>query len=169
MNEIKRGDIYYIHPEKSIGSEQNSGRPAVIVSNDENNKYSRVFEVVYLTTQDKEEPPTYVPTRVFTHATEPFSSVLCEQVHSVEKRRIGNYCGRCSESELREINIALAMSLGITEACAPTKIDATDYDSSSNYLIAVESNLELIQTMYEKLLDKIFSSKAHRYDALRRP
>ena len=44
-----RGEIYYVLPEGcEIGSEQHSGRPGIIVSNDLNNKYSSTLEVVYL-------------------------------------------------------------------------------------------------------------------------
>ena len=51
---IKRGDIYYIRDTRqSIGSEQRADRPAVIISNNENNRHSAVYEVVYMTTQPK--------------------------------------------------------------------------------------------------------------------
>lgn len=54
---IKRGDIYFIRDTRqSIGSEQRADRPAVIVSNNANNKHSGVYEVVYMTTQPKNRP-----------------------------------------------------------------------------------------------------------------
>lgn len=54
---IKRGDIYFIRDTRqSIGSEQKADRPAVIVSNDANNKHSGVYEVVYMTTRPKTRP-----------------------------------------------------------------------------------------------------------------
>lgn len=57
---IKRGDIYFIRDTRqSIGSEQKADRPAVIVSNDANNKHSGVYEVVYMTTQPKTDLPTH--------------------------------------------------------------------------------------------------------------
>ena len=30
---INRGDIFYVNPSETVGSEQRSGRPAIIVSN----------------------------------------------------------------------------------------------------------------------------------------
>lgn len=57
---IKRGDIYYIRDTRqSVGSEQRADRPAVIVSNNTNNKHSGVYEVVYMTTQPKTDLPTH--------------------------------------------------------------------------------------------------------------
>ena len=49
MNEIRRGEIFYIARGGATSeSEQFADRPAVVVSNDENNKHSGVIEVVYI-------------------------------------------------------------------------------------------------------------------------
>ena len=58
MNRIKRGEVFYVNkvPAQYM-SEQEAGRPAVIVSNDMNNEYSEVVEVVYLTTKVKTDLP----------------------------------------------------------------------------------------------------------------
>lgn len=80
MAGVKRGEIFYI--ERSYGqtgSEQVDGRPAIIVSNDENNRYSGTVEVVYLTTQPKNDLPTHVEIR----SSKKPSTALCEQVNSV--------------------------------------------------------------------------------------
>ena len=54
MDDIRRGEIFYIaRGGATNGSEQFADRPAVVVSNDENNKHSGVIEVVYMTTQPK--------------------------------------------------------------------------------------------------------------------
>lgn len=57
---IRRGDIYYIDsPPISTGCEQMFSRPAVVVSNEANNKFSPNVEVVYLTSQVKKPLPTH--------------------------------------------------------------------------------------------------------------
>lgn len=104
-----RGEIYYIDESTATGSEQRGGRPAVIVSNNLNNRHSKVVEVVYLTTSKKTELPTHVTIR----STPRLSTALCEQVHSVDVRRIGNYCTTCTPQELDTINTALLISLGL--------------------------------------------------------
>lgn len=108
MNEIRRGEIFYIaRGGASCGSEQYAGRPAVVVSNDENNKHSGIIEVAYLTTQPKTELPTHVTIR----STGRVSTVLCEQVTSVSVERVNNYIGQASEQEMKNIDIALMISL----------------------------------------------------------
>ena len=80
MDDIRRGEIFYIaRGGATNGSEQFADRPAVVVSNDENNKHSGVIEVVYMTTQPKTDLPTHVTVR----STGRLSTVLCEQVSSV--------------------------------------------------------------------------------------
>lgn len=106
---MKRGEIYYIQSNwQETGSEQRAGRPAVIVSNNNNNN-SEVVEVVYLTTQPKTDLPTHVLTR---SAALP-STILCEQIYSVSTQRLGDYVGRLTEKEVKELDIALAISLGL--------------------------------------------------------
>ena len=49
---VRRGDIYYINNDRGqIGSEMKKDRPAVVVSNDMNNRYSNEITVVFLTSE----------------------------------------------------------------------------------------------------------------------
>ena len=109
---IKRGEIYSVTPpENSIGSEQKKTRPAVIVSNDKNNANSNNIEVVYLTTAHKNP----LPTHVLIHATGRPSTALCENIHTISVERFGHYIGYCSSFEMRGIDRALRISIGIPE------------------------------------------------------
>lgn len=112
MDDIRRGEIFYIARGGGAtnGSEQFAGRPAVVVSNDENNKHSGVIEVVYMTTQPKTDLPTHVTVR----STGRLSTVLCEQVSSVSTDRVNNYIGQVSEQEMKNIDIALMISLQLS-------------------------------------------------------
>lgn len=112
---IKRGDIYYIESGyATVGSEQRPGRPAIVVSNDRNNEHSSTLEVVYLTTQPKHDLPTHVTIR----STSRESTALCEQITSVAFERFGDYHGRITEQELRRIETAMMISLGLCAAPA---------------------------------------------------
>lgn len=111
MDDIRRGEIFYIaRGGATNGSEQFADRPAVVVSNDENNKHSGVIEVVYMTTQPKTDLPTHVTVR----STGQLSTVLCEQVSSVSTDRVNNYIGQVSEQEMKNIDIALMISLQLS-------------------------------------------------------
>ena len=106
------GERYSISHEGGAtnGSEQFADRPAVVVSNDENNKHSGVIEVVYMTTKPKTDLPTHVTVR----STGRLSTVLCEQVSSVSTDRVNNYIGQVSEQEMKNIDIALMISLQLS-------------------------------------------------------
>ena len=108
---MKRGEIYYIERSSygETGSEQRSGRPAIIVSNDKCNEYSDVLEVVFLTTQPKNDLPTHIDIR---SSTKP-SVALCEQINSIAIQRFGEYIGTCSDYEMMMVDAALAISLGL--------------------------------------------------------
>lgn len=111
MDDIRRGEIFYIaRGGATNGSEQFADRPAVVVSNDENNKHSGAIEVVYMTTQPKTDLPTHVTVR----STGRLSTVLCEQVSSVSTDRVNNYIGQVSEQEMKNIDIALMISLQLS-------------------------------------------------------
>ena len=140
MNDIKRGEIFYISRGgvSSSGSEQYADRPEIVVSNDDNNEHSRVIEVVYLTTQPKTELPTHVTIK----STGRISTALCEQVYSVSVDRVNNYVGQASEQEMKNIDIALAVSLAIGE----------DVKVSRIYRDERVKNLEEIKRLREKIL-----------------
>lgn len=107
---IRRGDIYYIdRADYPHGSEQRGGRPAIIVSNNLNNRYSPTVEIVYLTTAPKKDLVTHVTI----WGTKVKSIALCEQVTTVSKTRIGGYLGACSQREMERIDSAVMLSLGI--------------------------------------------------------
>ena len=81
MTEIYRGDIYYIMPFYTVtGSEQRTGRPGVVVSNDINNRHSPNVEIVFLTSQEKKPLPTHVPVMCRVPST-----ALCENIQTVSK------------------------------------------------------------------------------------
>lgn len=136
---LRRGDIYYIDKEIVYGSEQQGGRPGIIVSNNVGNVESEIVQVVYITTQPKNDLPTHVTI----HSAKQISTVLCEQVWSVAQSRVGDYIGRTSEDEMVKIDRALAISLGLKK--------------SSNQVVGIESNgddvLELASNHVKEIME----------------
>ena len=108
--EFYRGEIFYIRNESEYsGNVQGGGRPAVIISNDIGNNAGPILEVVYLTTQEKKPLPTHVKINSSKYP----STVLCEQIDTVNKDKVGDYIGQCSMAEMKKIDAALAVSIGI--------------------------------------------------------
>ena len=114
---MTRGEIYYIKNNKlEDGCMPCPDRPAVIVSNDMLNEVSNVVEIVYMTVNPWKDLSTHVVTRAMGAP----STILCEQVYSLNKLKIGNYAGALSDEELKAVDAALAISLGLDfEASAP--------------------------------------------------
>ena len=111
-NTVSRGDIFYISKGADRdGSVTEAGRPGVIISNDINNKFSPVVEVVFLTTKEKR----HLPTHVEISSAPQLSTAMCEQVMTISKNRLENYCGRCTEHEMKNIDRAVMVSLGIND------------------------------------------------------
>lgn len=109
--EVYRGDIFYVKKTGPVtGSEQDAGRPAVIVSNEYGNEYSTIVEVVYLTKQEKTPLPTHC-----TVVCKVKSTALCEQIYTVSKERLGEYVKTCTEDEMAAIDRCLMISLGLKD------------------------------------------------------
>lgn len=174
--EIRRGDIFYIEKHGwQCGSEQFSGRPGVVVSNDVNNRRSGTVEIVYCTTKPKEDMPTHVQ---ILNTRSP-STVLCEQITTVSIERLGDYIGRCNEREMFEIDLALAESIGICpghphfepkrEPEDEKEEDQQPQEPQSScenaeMIVKLRTECETYRVMYEKLMDKIILARVDLAD-----
>ena len=113
MNDYKisRGEVFYITSKyDTVGSEQKSGRPAVVVSNNLCNDNGPVVEVCYMTLQEKKPMPTHV---LIDRGQCINSTILCEQVTSVAKERIGEYMCTIPDDIMDAVDKALVVSLGL--------------------------------------------------------
>lgn len=120
------------------GSEQYADRPAIIVSNNECNKHSSVIEVVYITTQPKADLPTHVTIR----STGRTSIALCEQVSSISTDRVNNYIGQVTDQEMKNIDIALMISLGLNG----------DTKTVSQYEDTIQKQLQEIDDLKKEII-----------------
>ena len=132
---INRGDIFYIHREETVGSEQHSGRPAIIVSNAECNENSSVVEIVFLTCKHKRPLPTHVKIESIGRR----STALCEQITSVDVSRLGDYKGHVTDEEMQKIDMALMCSLGLHPLTQQTSLApaSSNVDDAALALIAL--------------------------------
>lgn len=111
--EIIRGDLVYVNLELIIGSEAGKKRPCVIIQNNIGNKYSPVTIVAIITSQ-KEISKKY-PVDVWIDKGEGelnyASIVQCDQIRTIDKRRIIKKIGHLSDSVIQEIDEAIKISL----------------------------------------------------------
>lgn len=110
--DIKRGDIFYADLSPAVGSEQGGLRPVLIIQNDVGNKYSPTLVVLPITSQDKK----YLPTHVYVGldgGLRKESTVMCEQIRTLDKSKIRGYIGKFHYDTMRKINQALCVSLAL--------------------------------------------------------
>lgn len=111
--EIIRGDLVYVNLEPIIGSETGKKSPCVIIQNNIGNKYSPVTIVAIITSQ-KEISKKY-PVDVWIDKGEGelnyASIVQCDQIRTIDKRRIIKKIGHLSDSVIQEIDEAIKISL----------------------------------------------------------
>lgn len=148
-----RGEIYYVYPSVcGTGSEIRSGRPGIIVSNDTSNRCSPYVEIAYLTTREKKP----LPTHAHVESSGASATALCEQVSTVDKSRLGNYMGSLTKLEMRDVNDAILVSLGLdglthTQKCDFGKYDKTDRESE---YIAACAQRDAYKELCMKLIDR---------------
>ena len=110
---IRRGDIYYANLDPVIGSEQGDNRPVVVVQNEAGNKHSPTVVIVPLTRNLDKKP---LPTHVLIPQSDGLnydSLALTEQIRTIDRTRIGGYIGCVGDSIQTEIDVALAVCMGI--------------------------------------------------------
>lgn len=91
---MKRGDVYWVNLDPTVGSEVKKRRPAVIVSPDEMNRTLPVVIVAPLTSTSKSWP-----TRASVMIDGRKSQVMLEQIRTVDKLRLIDQIGSIDTAE----------------------------------------------------------------------
>ena len=123
QNVILRGDIYYADLNPTVGSEQGGVRPLVILQNNVGNRYSPTVIAASITASPKKPLPTHA---AIGHACGRLkeSFVLLEQIRTIDRSRLREYVGRLDKQEMKKIDEALAISVGL--APAPIYVTETE-------------------------------------------
>lgn len=160
MNEtdvkISRGEVFYITSKyDTIGSEQKSGRPAVVVSNNIGNENSSCVEICYFTLQEKAPLPThiYVDSGPCVNST-----VLCEQITTVSKERLGDYICRLPDSVMDKVDVALKISLGLDSEVEKVYVE-TDDDGLTNANLSLSKENRALREELREVSDRYAKAK----------
>ena len=107
---MQRGDVWWVDFDPSIGGEIQKRRLSVIVSNDASNKHLNRIQVVPITSNVDRLYPSeaYVEINGVPH------KAMADQVATVSKRRVLNRMGRVSPADMREIERAIKVQLGLS-------------------------------------------------------
>ncbi|WP_315788809.1 type II toxin-antitoxin system PemK/MazF family toxin [Fischerella sp. JS2] len=112
----KRGEIYLVSFDPTLGAEIQKTRPALVLQNDIANEYSPITIVAAITSQFDE---TLYPTEVLIKPPEGGitinSVVLLNQIRSIDKQRLVRRLGELNQETMEQVNQAIQISLGLVE------------------------------------------------------
>ena len=116
MAEVKRGDIWLVNLNPTIGHEIKKSRPAVIIQNDLGNKYSPITIIAPITSQNIEKIyPIEVILDRKNSGLEKISKVLLNQIRAIDKGRLIKKLGKIDYETLIKVDASIKISLGLVE------------------------------------------------------
>ena len=106
---MRRGEIWWVNFDPSVGGEVRKKRPAVIVSNDVANRFLNRVQVVPLTSR----ADRLYPSEAYVSVGQRQSKAMADQLTTASKQRLLGKAGEVSPSELAAIERAIKTQLDL--------------------------------------------------------
>jgi len=106
---IKRGEVYWVKLDPTIGTETKKHRPAVILSNNAQNMVGYRFIIAPITSNIAKIFPFDVKINIDGKP----SKVMVDQIRTIDKLRLGNKMWELSLGELHEVEAAIRLVLAL--------------------------------------------------------
>ena len=112
--DVKWGDIVFVNFGENEGSEQGGIRPAIVIQNNKGNEHAPTTIVASITSQEKRYLPTHVIVKPYQSGLNKVSTILMEQIRTIDKSRIISKVGHIETDWLKEkIKKSLTISLNM--------------------------------------------------------
>lgn len=112
----KRGEVYLVNFDPTLGAEIQKTRPALILQNDIANRHSAITIVAAISSQFD---GTLYPTEVLITAPQgglrTDSVVLLNQIRSIDRRRLGRRLGALRPETMERVDRAILISMGLAQ------------------------------------------------------
>lgn len=109
---FKKGDIWTCDLTNAVGAEQSGIRPVVIIQNDKGNMFSPTTIVASITSKTKKNSlPTHLDIENDRLRTK--STILLEQVKTVDKNLLGDKIGSLTKEQMKELNKCIIASFDL--------------------------------------------------------
>lgn len=106
---MKRGEVWWVEFDPSLGSEIRKTRPAVIVSNDAANRNLARVVVIPLTSNTGRQ----YPGEAIVSAGGGNSKAMADQIMAADKTRLKTQIGSLSKSDMLALEDAIKVHLGL--------------------------------------------------------
>lgn len=106
---LKRGNVFWVNLDPTVGSEIRKKRPCVIIGATPINEARRTVVVIPLSSSGKPRPPVAIEVQCLGRK----AIAVIDQIRAIDKTRLIEQAGNISKDDLKKIDEALKVIIGL--------------------------------------------------------